>query len=162
DPACAALACQPGSKCAVDQNGGRYCQWPSLCGACPTGATCKTKLTSDSTLSVPYCSCPDGYGITTTDCVQGRHPTVSSYSYTYVMNNTYAYTFRLRLNVCTPIPERALGLVTIIYGMDNIGDAPACSNIKFYDSNYCQGKAFYEEWPLEQAFQDLLRGHAIT
>ncbi|CAI5534128.1 unnamed protein product, partial [Closterium sp. Naga37s-1] len=27
DPACAALACQPGSKCVVDQNGVRYCQW---------------------------------------------------------------------------------------------------------------------------------------
>ncbi|CAI5458203.1 unnamed protein product, partial [Closterium sp. Yama58-4] len=78
-PACAALGCEPDGTCEVDQNGGRYCKWASPCGTCPTGATCKTVLEtedSDFTLwhpdlaQVPYCECPQGFGMTPTECVE--------------------------------------------------------------------------------------------
>ncbi|CAI5988007.1 unnamed protein product [Closterium sp. NIES-64] len=71
DAACDALGCQPGGKCVVDENGERFCQWDSPCGACSTGATCKTVPASDNSgVQVPYCACPQGYGITATKCVK--------------------------------------------------------------------------------------------
>ncbi|CAI5458191.1 unnamed protein product, partial [Closterium sp. Yama58-4] len=70
DPACDALGCEPGGKCEVDGNGERYCKWDSPCGACPTGATCKTvPATNKPSVQVPYCACPEGYNITATQCV---------------------------------------------------------------------------------------------
>ncbi|CAI5960980.1 unnamed protein product [Closterium sp. NIES-65] len=94
DPACEALGCEPGGKCEVDQNGERYCKWASTphkelhshttlhpspshprdspCGTCPSGATCKTVPGTDfPQLQVPYCECPQGFGMTATECVAG-------------------------------------------------------------------------------------------
>ncbi|CAI5514435.1 unnamed protein product, partial [Closterium sp. Naga37s-1] len=70
-PACTALGCEPaGGKCEVDGNGERYCKWDSLCGTCPTGAFCKTVPSEyNSAAQVPYCTCPQGYGLTATKCV---------------------------------------------------------------------------------------------
>ncbi|CAI5517679.1 unnamed protein product, partial [Closterium sp. Naga37s-1] len=143
DPACAALGCEPaGGKCEKDKNGERYCKWDSLCGPCPSGATCKTY---ESDPPYPYCSCPSGYGMTATSCVQGGAPTVSSYSYTYIANETAKdaaarpWTFRLNLNVCTPTPPAVTGVITSAYKTENIGDAPPCRKIIYYKSNACEG-----------------------
>ncbi|CAI5981523.1 unnamed protein product [Closterium sp. NIES-65] len=149
DPACAALGCEPvGGKCEVDKNGERYCKWASPCGSCPVGATCKTYLKPSTNELLPYCSCPSGYGMTATSCVQGGAPTVSSFSYTVVVNETAKdaasrpWTFRLNPNGCTEIPAAVAvaRTVTSYYSLQNIGDAPACRKVAYYKADKCEGE----------------------
>ncbi|CAI5458186.1 unnamed protein product [Closterium sp. Yama58-4] len=147
DPACAALGCEPaGGTCEVDGNGKRYCKWDSPCGACPTGATCKTvPASSNSSVQVPYCACPKGFGMTATKCVAGGRPTVSSFSSTFIANryakdaSSRPYTFRVNLAGCTQFPAAVVGKVTTIYIVDGIGDAPSCRSFKNYAADNCKG-----------------------
>ncbi|CAI5534150.1 unnamed protein product [Closterium sp. Naga37s-1] len=65
DRACDVLKCEPDGTCVKDQNGERYCQW----------ATCKAVASKGSIpIQVPYCECPQGYGMTATECVAGESP----------------------------------------------------------------------------------------
>ncbi|CAI7735849.1 unnamed protein product, partial [Closterium sp. NIES-54] len=147
DPACAALGCEPDGKCVVDQNGERSCLWDSLCGACPSGATCRTVgVASDNrVVDVPFCLCPEGYGMTPADCVKGENATVSSNSMTLIASRTAKdnasrpYTFRLNLNACTPFPEAVAQTFTTMYSLENIPDAPRCPKLSYYSTDNCQG-----------------------
>ncbi|CAI5485238.1 unnamed protein product, partial [Closterium sp. Naga37s-1] len=146
DPACAALGCEPDGKCVVGQDGTRSCQWASPCGACPTGATCKTvPAASNNSVPVPYCACPDGYGMTPTDCIQGENSTVSSSGMTVIGNRTAQdkasrpYTFRLNPNACTPFPDAIARTFSTLYTIANIPDAPRCPKMNLYATNNCQG-----------------------
>ncbi|CAI5534153.1 unnamed protein product, partial [Closterium sp. Naga37s-1] len=58
DAPCDALGCEPVGKCVVDESGERYCQWDSPCGACPSGATCKTVPATNN--DSPCGACPTG------------------------------------------------------------------------------------------------------
>ncbi|CAI5460323.1 unnamed protein product [Closterium sp. Yama58-4] len=147
DPACAALGCEPvGGKCELDKNRERYCKWASPCGSCPVGAICKNYLKPSTNELIPYCSCPSGYGMTATSCVQGGAPTVSSFSYTVIVNETAKdaasrpWTFRLNPNGCTQIPTSAAGTVTSYYSLENIGDAPDCRKVDYFNSEKCEGE----------------------
>ncbi|CAI5513062.1 unnamed protein product, partial [Closterium sp. Naga37s-1] len=150
DVTCDALGCVPGGTCEVDRNGNHFCLWDSPCGECPTGATCKSfpSATASETVALPYCACPEGSGITPTECVAGGTPTVSSHSFTYIMNRkakdrtSRPYTFRLNLNACTQFPEGVAGLS--MYCPDNTGDAPTCSNYKLYEGDNCDGNIVFE------------------
>ncbi|CAI5979839.1 unnamed protein product, partial [Closterium sp. NIES-64] len=75
------------------------------CGGCPAGATC----TATASGNVPYCMCPPGYGMTSTGCINGATPTVSSTSITFYDQTNYTvtfntYTMRLNFNACTTLP----------------------------------------------------------
>ncbi|CAI7912557.1 unnamed protein product [Closterium sp. NIES-54] len=150
DPACDALGCGPGGKCEVDQNGERYCKWDSLCGTCPTGAFCKTVPSEyNSTAQVPYCTCPQGYGLTATKCVAGASPTVGSFSITLIANRTARdnssrpYTVRFNLNNCTQYPDAVAGKYRARFTVEGIDDAPDCPNLKVYKTNNCEGEPFF-------------------
>ncbi|CAI5535992.1 unnamed protein product, partial [Closterium sp. Naga37s-1] len=153
DPACAALGCGPDGTCDVDkQFKDLYCQWASPCGACPTGATCKIVPWGDKErVEVPYCACPKGYGITPTKCVKGRASTVSSSSITIIVDQTASdfnsrpYTFRAEINSCTQFPNALVGKFTAILGVDNIGDAPKCTNFKHYPADNCDSDRVGED-----------------
>ncbi|CAI5533697.1 unnamed protein product [Closterium sp. Naga37s-1] len=50
-------------------------QWDGVASLiCPTGATCKSfpSATASETVALPYCACPEGSGITPTECVAGE------------------------------------------------------------------------------------------
>ncbi|CAI7896782.1 unnamed protein product [Closterium sp. NIES-54] len=152
DPACAALGCEPvGGTCEVDGNGERYCKWDSPCGICPTGATCKTvAATFNSAVPVPYCACPQGFGITASKCVEGGRSTVSSFSSTFIANRTAKdassrpYTFRVNLIGCTQIPAAVVGKVTTMYIVDGIDGAPSCRSFKNYATDNCRGASEFD------------------
>ncbi|CAI5458185.1 unnamed protein product [Closterium sp. Yama58-4] len=146
DAACEALGCEPGGTCVLDETGERYCKWDSPCGACPTGATCKTvPSTQDSSVQVPYCACPDGYGMTPTKCVKGEASTVASISYTLIANLTARdnssrpYTFRPSLNNCTQVPAAVDSTFTAMYTVYNIGNASNWSTVKIFTGYNCDG-----------------------
>ncbi|CAI5977030.1 unnamed protein product, partial [Closterium sp. NIES-64] len=149
DPACAALGCEPvGGKCEVDGNGERYCKWDSPCGSCPTGATCKTvPATSNSGVPVqlPYCACPDGYGMTETSCVEGGKSTVASTSITLVAewkakdNTSRPYTLRWNLNGCTQYPAAVAGNYSSEYLLANINSTADCRVAYQYYTDNCEG-----------------------
>ncbi|CAI5534152.1 unnamed protein product, partial [Closterium sp. Naga37s-1] len=152
DAPCDALGCEPGGTCVVDENGERYCQWDSPCGACPTGATCKTvPATNNGWVRVPYCACPSGYGMTPTGCVDGEVATVASYSATYIVNRTAndytsrPYTFRLNRNGCTQYPDAVAGKFTSVYIVDNIDDAPWCPKFQVFSTDNCEGPSDYDD-----------------
>ncbi|CAI5527705.1 unnamed protein product, partial [Closterium sp. Naga37s-1] len=153
DPACAALGCGPDGTCVVDQQfKDLYCQWASPCGACPSGATCKILPgEDDGAVEGPYCACPKGYGITPTKCVKGRASTVSSTSITIIANRTASdfnsrpYTFRAGIKSCIRFPAALVGKFTTMYGVNNIGDAPKCTNLKHYQADNCVGDIVNEE-----------------
>ncbi|CAI5485254.1 unnamed protein product, partial [Closterium sp. Naga37s-1] len=152
DAPCDALGCEPGGTCVVDETGERYCQWDSPCGACPTGATCKTvPATNNGWVRVPYCACPSGYGMTPTGCVDGEVATVASYSATYIVNRTAndytsrPYTFRLNRNGCTQYPDAVAGKFTSVYIVDNIDDAPWCPKFQVFSTDNCEGPSDYED-----------------
>ncbi|CAI5485211.1 unnamed protein product, partial [Closterium sp. Naga37s-1] len=55
--------CRDGT-CVVEQNGKLSCLY-SPCGDCPSGATCKSVPDEfNKNKPIPYCACPQGYGIT--------------------------------------------------------------------------------------------------
>ncbi|CAI5485248.1 unnamed protein product, partial [Closterium sp. Naga37s-1] len=148
DPACAALGCEPGGKCEVDGNGERYCKWDSPCGACPTGATCKTvPLERNVSVQVPYCECPAGYGMTATECVAGGNSTVGWDSITLIANpaakdnTSRPYTLRLNPNGCTQFPTLMTGKAAyyFVYMIGTSGRMN-CRIYNHYNMNNCEGK----------------------
>ncbi|CAI5467143.1 unnamed protein product [Closterium sp. Yama58-4] len=145
DPACDALSCEPGGKCVVDGNGERYCKWDSSCGVCPTGATCKTvPARYYPSVQVPYCACPQGFGITETKCVAGGASDVSSYSMTLLANpaakdsSSRPYTLRLNLSDCTQLPAAVAGKYRTIYSVENTDDGPKCASIEYFSTDNCE------------------------
>ncbi|CAI5534148.1 unnamed protein product [Closterium sp. Naga37s-1] len=153
DPACAALGCEPGGTCEVDENGERYCKWDSPCGTCPTGATCKTvPAYSNNSVQVPYCECPAGYGMTSTECVLGGSSTVSSFSLTLFANpaakdnTSRPYTIRLNPTGCTQYPPAVAGKSTFFYGVANIGSTWSCPYYYTYSTDNCEGRVTGHTW----------------
>ncbi|CAI5467138.1 unnamed protein product [Closterium sp. Yama58-4] len=143
---CLALGCGPDRHCEADQNGELVCQWDSPCGTCPTGATCETTPTNDdSSVLAPYCLCPEGYGMTDTECVEGVDSTVSSISFTLIANRTATdnaskpYTLRWNLDGCTQYPEEVAGKFTTIYTVWNTTNTPACQDATLYSTDNCEG-----------------------
>ncbi|CAI5458194.1 unnamed protein product [Closterium sp. Yama58-4] len=144
--ACLALGCAPDGHCEVDQNGELACMWDSPCGTCPTGATCETTpAKNDSLVLAPYCLCPEGYGMTDTECVEGVDSTVSSTSFTLIANRTAKdnaskpYTLRWNLDGCTQYPEEVAGKYTTIYTVWNTTNTPACRDATLYSTDNCEG-----------------------
>ncbi|CAI5460828.1 unnamed protein product [Closterium sp. Yama58-4] len=152
DPACAALGCDPGGTCQVDQSSELFCQWDTPCGSCPKGATCKTSYDYGrywAPVPVQYCMCPQGYGMyDTTDipgaCIRSGEGRASSFSLTLIANETAKdrssrpYTFRLDKNICTQIPDAVAGKVTAAYIITiNNGYSPICYKVRFYPSDNC-------------------------
>ncbi|CAI5485243.1 unnamed protein product, partial [Closterium sp. Naga37s-1] len=138
-----------------------HLQDASPCGACPTGATCKTVLETDTRefqpslwingripAQVPYCDCPAGYGMTPTECVEGGNFTVGAESVTLIANQTAKdytsrpYTLRWNLNGCTQIPAAVTVKFTAMYSVFSIGDTPKCQNIYFYRTDNCEGSSY--------------------
>ncbi|CAI5458232.1 unnamed protein product [Closterium sp. Yama58-4] len=133
DPACAALACDHrDGTCVVEQND----SFPA--------SRALSDLFNEKKL-VPYCACPQGYGITKTKCVKGGTPTVSSTSFTLIADTrassegSQPYTFRLNLNNCTQFPEAVAGKYATAYTVDNIRDAPKCVRFKNFLTDNCAG-----------------------
>ncbi|CAI5514444.1 unnamed protein product, partial [Closterium sp. Naga37s-1] len=149
-PACLAFGCGSDGSCGVDPNGDYFCKWDSPCGACPTGASCETTpAESDSSVLAPYCVCPEGYGMTDTECVEGGESTVSSTSYTLIANRTAKdnaskpYTLRWNLDGCTQYPEAVAGKFTTIYAVWNSIDSLPCQNATLYRDDNCDGRVVY-------------------
>ncbi|CAI5988029.1 unnamed protein product, partial [Closterium sp. NIES-64] len=118
----------------------------SPCGACPTGATCKTVPSFfNSSVQVPYCECPEGSGMTTSDCVAGGSFTVSSFSVTLIANpaakdnTSRPYTLRLNPNGCTQFPSAVAGKVMLRYAVVNIGTTLNCQRYYAYNVDNCEG-----------------------
>ncbi|CAI5458190.1 unnamed protein product, partial [Closterium sp. Yama58-4] len=99
---------------------------------------------------VPYCACPDGYGITATECVAGGASNVSFYSFTVIANRTARdnssrpITFRPNLNSCTQYPEAVAREGVTVYFVQNTNDAPGCSSWRDYSNDHCGGATDYE------------------
>ncbi|CAI5535673.1 unnamed protein product, partial [Closterium sp. Naga37s-1] len=164
DPACAALGCDPGGTCQVDQSSELFCQWDTPCGSCPKGASCKTTYNYGkywAPVPVQYCMCPQGYGMyDDTDrpgaCIQnsagpGR---ASSFSLTLIANETAKdrssrpYTFRLDNHICTQLPDAVAGKVTAAYIITvNNGYSQICHKVRIYPSDNCFDDVF-TEWNL--------------
>ncbi|CAI5947524.1 unnamed protein product [Closterium sp. NIES-65] len=91
-----------GKTCTGYRNVLGTCVGIDPCGGCPVGPTC----TATASGNVPYCMCPPGYGMTSTGCISGATPTVSSTSITYDQTNytvTFnTYTMRLNFNAAPP------------------------------------------------------------
>ncbi|CAI6003831.1 unnamed protein product [Closterium sp. NIES-64] len=111
------------------------------CGGCPVGATC----TATASGNVPYCMCPPGYGMTSTACISGATPTVSSTSITYDQTNytvTFnTYTMRLNFNACTTLPPITVEATRAILRADRVpGGARDCAAVYAFPwSSWCIG-----------------------
>ncbi|CAI6000386.1 unnamed protein product [Closterium sp. NIES-64] len=118
------------------------CVGPATCGNCPAGATCT--LVS-STLKAPYCYCPGGYGMTSTGCVRGYAPTVSSASFTFYNLPKYdltpnTYTLRVIYNGCTNLPTSIGYYVQSYWRVDRApGGIGNCKTIYVYRYPNCAG-----------------------
>ncbi|CAI5986018.1 unnamed protein product [Closterium sp. NIES-64] len=135
---CVVLCCA-GQCCAVLVSA---VLWPATCGNCPAGATCT--LVS-STLKAPYCYCPGGYGMTSTGCVRGYAPTVSSASFTFYNLPKYdltpnTYTLRVIYNGCTNLPTSIGYYVQSYWRVDRApGGIGNCKTIYVYRYPNCAG-----------------------
>ncbi|CAI5955554.1 unnamed protein product [Closterium sp. NIES-65] len=111
------------------------------CGGCPVGPTC----TATASGNVPYCMCPPGYGMTSTGCISGATPTVSSTSITYDQTNytvTFnTYTMRLNFNACTTLPPITVEATRAILRADRVpGGARDCAAVYAFPwSSWCIG-----------------------
>ncbi|CAI5458228.1 unnamed protein product [Closterium sp. Yama58-4] len=145
DPAWVELGCDRDGICVMDHKGQLSCLY-SPCDDCPSGATCMTFPDEfKDEKRIPYCACPQGYGITPTKCVKGGTSTVSSTSYTLIVDRrapgdaSQPYTFRPNLNASTQYPEAVRGKYTTLYSVENTEDAPRCQHYKFYSADNCAG-----------------------
>ncbi|CAI5461753.1 unnamed protein product [Closterium sp. Yama58-4] len=154
DPACAALGCDPGGSCQVDQSGELFCQWDSPCGSCPRRATCKTTYNYKKyvpPVPVRYCECPEGsLGMNEAFC-QASPGRASAFTFTVIANETAKdkasrpYTFRLDNNVCTQLPDAVAGKVTAAYYITTTNDyLPLCPKVRIYPSDHCFDDVFAE------------------
>ncbi|GJP49251.1 hypothetical protein CLOM_g8490 [Closterium sp. NIES-68] len=124
----------------------------SPCGSCPSGATCRlTPAHNDVSLTVPYCACPNGYGMTPDACVKGAHSTVSGDSITLSRKagaqDQASFTFRPNMDSCTQLPEAVAGSFDSHAVVLRMG-TPSCAVITVYDGDNCTGA---------QTWIDLLR-----
>ncbi|CAI5506414.1 unnamed protein product, partial [Closterium sp. Naga37s-1] len=162
DPACAALGCDPGGTCQVDQSSELFCQWDTPCGSCPKGATCKTTYNYGkywAPVPVQYCMCPQGYGMyDATDrqgaCIRTGPGRASAFSLTLIANETAKdkasrpYTFRLDNHICTQLPDAVAGKVTAAYIITTNNDyLSICHKVRIYPSDNCFDDVF-AEWNL--------------
>ncbi|CAI5985831.1 unnamed protein product [Closterium sp. NIES-65] len=112
------------------------CVGPATYGSCPTLATC-TRVSA--TIKAPYC--PPGYGMTSTSCVQGALPTVSSSSFTFYDKPFYGlspntYTTHLDYNACTNVPLKYSSYWRVDHAPGGAGD---CLKISMYTLHDCIG-----------------------
>ncbi|CAI5514141.1 unnamed protein product, partial [Closterium sp. Naga37s-1] len=137
DDGSAYCVCKPGYR---NVNG--YCVGPATCGSCPTGATCNIV---SSTVKAPYCSCPSGYGMSSTACARGYAPTVSSASFTFYRYpkytlTPYTYTMRVLYNGCTNLPSAVGVYMKSYWRVDRApGGAGHCRIIYAYTYANCNG-----------------------
>ncbi|CAI5955556.1 unnamed protein product, partial [Closterium sp. NIES-65] len=120
---------------------GDKCVGPASCGACPAGAVC-TPLPSTWP---SYCMCAPGYGMTSTGCVQGATPTVSSTSFTFYDHPNFTITrfistMRVHWDGCTDI---TLPRASDVLSYTRIEPAPGgmgnCTNVCAYYGYGCAG-----------------------
>ncbi|CAI5504632.1 unnamed protein product [Closterium sp. Naga37s-1] len=120
---------------------GDKCVGPASCGACPAGAVC-TPLPSTWP---SYCMCAPGYGMTSTGCVQGATPTVSSTSFTFYDQPNFTIarftsTMRVHWDGCTDI---TLPRASDVLSYTRIEPAPGgvgnCTNVCAYYGYGCAG-----------------------
>ncbi|CAI5473476.1 unnamed protein product, partial [Closterium sp. Yama58-4] len=120
---------------------GDTCVGPATCGACPAGATC----TPLPLTRAAYCMCAPGYGMTSTGCVKGTTPTVSSTSFTlYTLPNftitRFTSTMRVNWDGCTDI---TLPRASDVLSYTRIEPAPGgvgnCTNVCAYYGYGCTG-----------------------
>ncbi|CAI5511776.1 unnamed protein product, partial [Closterium sp. Naga37s-1] len=150
---CGSLICDPTTDCVRDASGGAscvckagyqnisgICLGPATCGNCPTGATCALAFGY-----MPYCICPAGYAMTSTGCVSGALPTVSSTSITFYDQSNYTitpntYTMRLEYNGCTTIPSSTSSKIRSLLIIHKVsGGVGNCFSVRQYTQEGCVG-----------------------
>ncbi|CAI5522606.1 unnamed protein product, partial [Closterium sp. Naga37s-1] len=146
DVVCLALGCSPGGTCLKQMGTNvRYCKWDSPCGNCPMGATCKT-TPSKAGNPIPYCVCPDGYGMTQDACIEGGKSTVGAASITLIQDPkaldkaSRPYTVRANLDGCTDLPKEVAGNYKTRYGVYNMNGTLRCNTFQLWAGSNCSGK----------------------
>ncbi|CAI5960654.1 unnamed protein product [Closterium sp. NIES-65] len=145
---CSIMDCGENAYCEKEQElAVCHCNWgytmiensyvgPATYGSCPTLATC-TRVSA--TIKAPYC--PPGYGMTSTSCVQGALPTVSSSSFTFYDKPFYGlspntYTTHMDYNACTNVPLKYSSYWRVDHAPGGAGD---CLKISTYTLHDCIG-----------------------
>ncbi|CAI5955548.1 unnamed protein product [Closterium sp. NIES-65] len=156
---CASKICSENTTCILDSAGAAVCvckpgflpqpdgvtcagtfRCPATCGSCPAGATCTVAFGY-----IPYCICPPSYGMTSTGCVSGATPTVSSTSITFYDQPNYTitpttFTTRLDFNACTTLPALVASRVRSYLRIDGApGGLGECVALNQYSQEGCAG-----------------------
>ncbi|CAI5469184.1 unnamed protein product [Closterium sp. Yama58-4] len=159
---CALKACQGNGMCIKNtttgaascvcnsgfalQTDGRTCTGPATCGSCPAGARCTVAFDY-----ISYCICPPGYGLTSTGCISGATPTVSSTSITFYDQPNYTitpttFTMRLDFNAYTTLPASIASRVWSTWRLDGApGGVGECVSLNEYEQEGCTGT--YRSYP---------------
>ncbi|CAI5947525.1 unnamed protein product [Closterium sp. NIES-65] len=118
---------------------------PATCGACSVGPLERAVCTPLPSTWPSYCMCAPGYGMTSTGCVQGATPTVSSTSFTFYDHPNFTITrfistMRVHWDGCTDI---TLPRASDVLSYTRIEPAPGgmgnCTNVCAYYGYGCAG-----------------------